>query len=608
MGWNEFLQLIQSGEAVTAGNANRAPRTLDENVRYVYELLQAANIGETVFSRQQTVLSTALVGQPVYYRASTQQWEPGLAAASTDGDTGALVASESAHIWGIIYEKHNSTLADILLFGVVDNFDLTNALAGAAVEAGQYYLSAVTAGTITKQNPAVTVPVLKTDGNGKVFVNPQWEQLGSHIHFKFELQCVPAGEHADPGVGNRHTITSPDTAVEGWLPAGNAIFNGNAPTGAKFGYNISANPSLQNAFPPLPVDNAAIDWDKGEDADQGYHGIPIGEQGLVQIDKNGIWWMSDCYGDVPWPAALDTASSESISEGFNECPRDLTMRMILWFAKLNFNTDMTSVTSLTTDDARIAITCLSDPDKPSTLGDLLIRLNLSLTAAGDDTEGFLAFKEFDENTGIFSRGPVAEGMYTDDSSVTLSGSTTTTRSVGGNDKTVHHGLVAVSLDSSVNRDLQAGLVRLLGVTEEYYQDVMYLEFPEGEDTEVRFVFRVPSTLELASPKAKLRVRMFGRAAGTLPDLTVTARRITEPGSLGDGGATALPTVDSAVTISTGGTIASPNEYYDIESNLLNVAPGDDYLFTISRTDGSVDDGYSAALGLLRQALLIVPGS
>lgn len=605
MGWNEFLQLIQSGEPVTSGVANRAPRTIDENVRYVYELLQAANIGETVFSRRQTVLSTALVGQPVYYRESTQQWEPGLAAASTDSATGALVASESSHIWGIIYEKHNSTLADILLFGVVDNFDLTNALAGASVQSGQYYLSGSTPGTISTQRPAVTVPVLKTDGNGKVFVNPQWEQLGSHIHFKFELQCVPAGEHSDPGVGNPHTITSPDTAVEGWLPADNAIFDGNAPAGAVFGYNISANASLQNAFPPIPVENAAIDWDKGEDPDQGYHGIPIGEQGLVQIDRNGIWWMSDCYGDVPWPATLDTSSSDSLSEGFGECPRDLTMRMILWFAKLNFNTDMTSVTSLTTNDERISITCLADPSKPSALGDLLIRLNLSLTAAGDNTEGFLAFKEFDEDTGIFSRGPVAEGIYTDDANVTLSGSSTTTRAVGGNDKTVHHGLVAVSLESSINRDLQAGLVRLLGVTEEYYQDVMYLEFPEGEESEARFVFRIPSTLELGTPKAKLRLRMFGRAAGTLPDLTVTSRRITEPASLGDGSATALPTVDSAVTISTGGTIASPNEYYDIESDLLDVAPGDDFLFTISRGTG---DGYSAALGLLRQALLIVPGS
>ena len=237
--------------------------------------------------------------------------------------------------------------------------------------------------------------MLKSTGNGGVFVNPQWEDLTGHTHFKFELQCIPAGDHVSPS-GGRHVITNADTEIEGWLPADHAIFEGNAPAGAVFGYNLSANGSLNNVWPPIPVNNADVQWDKGLDVDQGYHSIPLGEQGLVVLNRDGIWWMSDCYGDVPWPKDLNTSFSDSLSDSLNECPRDLSMRMLLWFVRSNFMTDGTVVTSLATNDERISITCQSDPTKAADAGALLIALNLSLTAEGDTTEGYLAFKEFND--------------------------------------------------------------------------------------------------------------------------------------------------------------------------------------------------------------------
>jgi hypothetical protein len=47
--------------------------------------------------------------------------------------------------------------------------------------------------------------------------------------------------------------------------------------------------------------------------------------GLVVLDANGIWWLSDCHNDAPWPATYDSAVSEPpLSEGYAECPRQLS--------------------------------------------------------------------------------------------------------------------------------------------------------------------------------------------------------------------------------------------------------------------------------------------
>jgi hypothetical protein len=49
--------------------------------------------------------------------------------------------------------------------------------------------------------------------------------------------------------------------------------------------------------------------------------LPMGLGGLVYIDINGIWWMSDCYNDVPWAyQSLGSSSSLSAASGSSLSP------------------------------------------------------------------------------------------------------------------------------------------------------------------------------------------------------------------------------------------------------------------------------------------------
>ncbi len=75
MSYEALLRYLQDGEPVNAGTANRVPRQLDQKLSYLWDILQAANIGATVYARQQTIDETLKVGQPVFYNATSQQFE-----------------------------------------------------------------------------------------------------------------------------------------------------------------------------------------------------------------------------------------------------------------------------------------------------------------------------------------------------------------------------------------------------------------------------------------------------------------------------------------------------------------------------------------------------
>jgi len=598
--WTELVKFITDGEQVKAGVANRAPRTIDANVRFLRDLLEAMASSQAIFARDVTVEASVVVGTPVYYRASTQQFEKALAV--VDGGNGDVQLADSADCWGIVYSKTNATLADVCLFGVLEDFDLSAVVDG-DVEAGQYYLSGTQAGMLVQQSPPVSVPLLRADGNGMVFVNPQVQNLlDAHSHHLVELVALPAGTHVPPLVGERHEITAADVTIEGWLPADHASFNGTAPDGAVFGYNI-AESSFRDQWPPIPFTNSYLEIDRGLDAEQGFHGVPLGPTGLAVVDRNGIWWMSDCYGDVPWPTELNTtvsdSSSSSSSSSAPECPRSMDMRIQLWFTQFRFFTDTTVVTSLTSIDDRIEIVCLLDQTQTGSKGDLAIRLNLSFAlATATNTSGSIVLKGLDSD-GKFTRGPIVEGLVASGANVQLSG--TSQQVVGPN--TVHQGIVTVTVDPLSTFELPITLVRLDGVTTEFFQEVMYLQFPAAQNTSLRGQLHIPGDLEMVDPQLSLRLRIIGRDSGTLPPLTLTMRRVPRPPD-GLDDPLSLPTSDTAVSITTVATVAS-NEYVEAVSADFAVEAGDTLFFSISRADS---DGYAGRVGILQQIGVLTPGS
>ena len=600
MSLERFIKFIKEGEPVSPGTPNRPLQQLDQNIQYLWELITAAELGSTVYARQQTVVSTIEAGQPVYLNATTQRFEPAYAATETDDVTGYLTVSDQSQVWGIVAEKHNATLADILLFGYV-TVDISAAIATSelngdgSVPAGTWYLSGSGVGQLTKQQPPVSVPVLKTDTAGGVFVNPKFvDFLENHRHYVFDLEMTPAGEVTPPAVGGTHTITNADSLQIGWLPAGDAIFEGNAPAVAKFGYNLSQNPDLNNIYPPIPLQSASMQMQRPSIWDSALERKWYGQQlmdDLVIIDRNGIWWMSDCYDEVPWATDLDTSSSASMSVG--DCdPEGKEYVLKLYYTRVNFATDNTIVRSLKSVDDRLVITC-AGKDSAASTGDLEIDLDLTLMIGDQDLPGYIVFKSFNATTNTFQLGPVTEGVYATSSNVLLTSPLQTIV----NGETRYHGPVGLGVVSQASQELSSQLVRLDGVTEENYP-VLYLGMPNDDTTSYIVKFEVPSDAP-ANSEFSFRPRIIGRAAGTLPQLTVSYYKATRPVA---GLTTPILVTQTYVsmTIVTIATLAAANEAVEATSTAIAVDPGDIVYVKVERTPEDVSDTYSGELGIMQQ--------
>jgi hypothetical protein len=585
---NEFINFVREGEPVAAGVTNRPTQQLQQNINYLWEVLSASGLGSTIVIRRATVDASVKVGQPVYFSSSSKAFEQALATVASGTVDGHVVAAESAQVWGVVLQKLSSTLADILVSGY-SALNLSEAVTG-TVTAGLYYLSGSTPGKLVNTRTPVTIPVLRADGNGNVLVLPQFADfIDRHVHYKFDLVCQPAGTYTEPALNARHSISVPDATLPGWLPAGHASFNGTAPAGAMFGYNLAAHPALKNVWPPLPASEAYLEFDRGT---TGFTGVPVGESGACIINRYGIWWMSDCYNDVPWPTAYNSPGfSISLSDPPDaECPRRTQMAMRIWFTKPSFATDATAVTSLTSLDPRLVVTCVDGT--PASVGALNVDLDLNFISTAGNT-GYQVLKEIDGNS--FKQGPVCEGLYTSSSAVTLS-SPSRRRLIVGNTSSpwLYQGPVEISVVPTESREIEVQLIRLDGVEEQFYEDVTYLGFAAANESSIRCKLHVPSSTGFASPIISLKLRILGRAAGTLPALTVTARRLPKPSA---GSSLALPLTASefAVTIVTTATLSGSNRYIEVSSTAFAVADGDTLLFTVQRNS----DAYAGEVGILQ---------
>jgi len=603
MSLEHFIKFIKEGEPVSPGTPNRPLQQLDQNIQYLWQLIQAAELGSTVYARSQTIVSTLQIGQPVYFNATTSRFEPAFAAAVSDSATGYLIVPDQAQVWGIVAVKHNATLADILLFGFAQ-IDISAAIGNeinpdGSVPAATWYLSGVSAGLLTKQMPPVTIPVCKTNNSGGVFVNPRFvDFLENHRHYVFNLTMLPAGDVTPPAIGGTHTITNPNPDLPGWLPASNAVFAGNAPAGAKFGYNLAQDVILNGIYPPVPLQSACVEmqrpsvWDSTNE--HRWYGQQLMED-LIVIDRNGIWWMSDCYDEVPWPTDLDTNSS--VSDSYGPCdPLGREYVMKFYFTRVGFATDTSTVTSLRSKDDRLVITC-ENTVIPASTGPLEIDLDLSFLIGQQNLTGYLAFKTFDPATNTFNLGPVAEGIYATTSNVLLTSPYTTTDGLGN---TIYHGPVGVGVLSQSTQQLSSQLVRLDGVTEENYP-VLYLGMPNDVPTNYVVKFEIPFTAP-ATSNFNFVARIIGRAAGTLPQLTVSYYKTARPAN----GLVTPVTVTqnyTAVTMVTVATVGA-NQAVEATSAAISVLPGDIVYLKVQRTPTAISDTYAGELGVMQQVGLL----
>jgi hypothetical protein len=587
----EPLRRIADGTPVDASTTNQVVDDVESRLNYLYDLFRLASAGRSLILVDVVVSPDAVLKGPVYFDAAANRFEPAIAQVvpSTDG---VVPAPQTRH-YGLLRRKTGADRGDVLIGGY-DELNVSDAILGADKSPGVLYMSPAIPGRLTREAAFPSVPVCQWDGVG-VLVRPfrDDEFAGRHEHLEFDLACIPAGVTHPPAMGARHVITSPNAAIEGWLPATHASFSGNAPDGAAFGYNLAANERLASLWPPVPLASAALLLDRGEARENGYSFVPQGMTGLVVLDANGIWWLSDCHNDAPWPATYDSAVSEPpLSEGYAECPRQLSMRMKLLFCRQSYATGVGVVTSLQTDDPRILITCNGEP---SAVGPLRIKLDLSAGVADETSNTAKALKAINAD-GTFERGNVVAALIAGSSNVLIA-STATVPAVGDT-PAKHSGEVMITVIPAEELFLPVNLYKHQNTAEDYPKGVMMPVLRKLQDGTIVGRVDVPMGLT-ASLSLKFRLWLCGFAAGTLPAMSMTRRRVPRPS-----GSTALPTADSALAVTTNVAVANAYDYIEIDSAAFTVQAGDSVLFKLIRlqTDGyNADVGIVKALGVLAAA-------
>lgn len=637
--WPFNIKHVAPGEPVQAGIVSRPDRALQDRTEYLKQRLDAAELGRAVFDNDATIASDVLPGQPVFWNYVEKRYEKALAAVDVDPTTQAYVVQPSSECVGLCFKKKAATLGDIVLYGVVDLPELQNGVTG-TVQPGRYYLSATEPGKLVKQRPATTVHVCYVQGQTdecssvpRVVVMPNTRELvDEHTHYRFDLYAKPAGNnniYLDDDEVQRHQITNADADLQGWLPADHAIFNGKAPTGAAFGYNLSQHPAIETVWPPIPVQAVTVLVDKGIDY-VGATDVPMGPTGLVICDLNGIWWMSDCRGDVPWPENYTNSYTPPANVTTPaECPRAESMRVSVVFIRMLVGNDRSVVTSLIpgADSPIVIERCASDDPvtaaQPGT-GDLRLNLNLQYASPNDvrdvddgiEDEGLIVTGKTASGRKL-QRGWVAAGLIahnlpqlTVESTAPAKYLTTEEKEEFGIAPTetvqLHRGLIKLNFEALADREIAPQIVRLNDTVERLFMDIPYLGFPEGQASSLRLRFNVPD-MNLGTPVQMLiRVQLFGKgtAAQTMPALYMSYRRLVKPG-ITPATAVALPsTEENSNNTVTGGTLVfntalavAPNRAVICNSSPFAVNSGDTVLVTLERLAG---DTYPE-VGLLRIA-------
>lgn len=640
--WLHNIKHVTPGEPVQAGIVSRPDRALQDRTEYLKQRLDAAELGRAVFDNDATIASDVLPGQPVFWNYAEKRYEKALAAVEVDPASQAYVVQPSSECVGLCFRKKAATLGDIVLYGVVDLPELQNGVHGPSlpnhthppVQPGRYYLSAAEPGRLVKQRPGVTVNVCYVQGSTdecnpvpRVVVMPNTRELvDEHTHYRFNLYTKPAGDnvvYADENEVERHRVDNADADQQGWLPADHEIFAGRAPAGAVFGYNLSQHQALKNVWPPIPVQAVSVLLDKGANY-VGATDVPTGAQGLVVCDLNGIWWMSDCYGDVPWPANYVSGPPVPPSEEAMECPRDEVMRVAIIFIRMLVGNDRSVVTSLApgADSPVVIERCATGEAatlaNPGT-GDLKVNLNLQYASPNDvreagDTildEGLIVTGKTASGRRL-QRGWVAGGLIAHNLPQLTITSTKSRKLTNaekeqfniptGENVDLHRGLLKLNFEALADREIAPQIVRLNDTVERLFMDIPYLGFPAGQASSLRIRLNVPDK-NLGTPVTmKIRAQLFGKgsAAQPMPALYMSYRRIEKPGDT-PGTAIALPTSETASTDDTlvfnTALAVAPNKAIVRESSPFYVAPGDTILVTIERRAG---DTYPE-VGLLRVA-------
>jgi hypothetical protein len=582
------VNLIADGEPVKAETPNRPLSELAARTEALREILENAQFGSAVIKFNVPVEAGAKVGMAVYL-ADDLIHRRGLATVALDANGLEYGVARSAFVSGMVLSKISDTRADVAAVGSIKlpGTTLAEACIGGTVHTGQLFLSgnASKAGYLTSLQPPVGVPVAiaagpDADGNYTLDVLPcPRNVLENHVHHRISLTMAESTAADEPGWVDLSDTTLAD-----------AVFaDMNIPTGAAYGYRVDQDAKLSTIWPPIPLQNVYLE--------RNGDGVRIvGDAGEVTavVNEDGIWWMSGCAGQVPFGQADINPGAGCVT---------YPDRLDLWISRLVFKTGEGMVTSLRPADDSIEITDLHGTT--ATGGDLKISAKLTASAVSGQ-KGYQAAKTV--TGGQLKFGVVTEGIQSLSPFLTISG-VPVDEAEGDPASGFTGGRVLIDwTDPNSNREGSLDVLQLDNVDVASPDDITSLIFRNGVAGTIRGRLRLPT---LGVPEAGLVLRfkalVMAHAGGTLPDLSMTVRRIPQPTA--DCEKQTLPTPDDSfpdLTLSSCGTVTS-NQYLQKSSEGLTVQAGDLVFASISRGSG---DGYAGDLGVLdlRYSLSDLPES
>ena len=604
--WKNTVRPPQNGEAVDATVADRAHIDQSQRTQYLKDVLSHIEAGQALILWDQPLTTSLVPGNAVYLDNTTRIWKPGRALFTDSGSNGVLSLDPQASVTGVVLYKQSPTLGVIVLNGTcILPFSQFALIVEGSAAAGVYYLSATTPGKLTGTKPKPAVPVATVssptaDGNVRLFVNLLPNQnVDSHTHLHVPLAAKPSGipncspawfgpvlgadDPAGPYPDFRHAVTELATAQPGWLPADHSSFTGLIkPAGAKFGYNIAADPVLGRAFWSSVASSAP---------QVTVNGINVtGTQ--VVVNSCGIWWMHDEWSKAPWsPNYLPCSGSGSSSSGTDNPDTDLfKLQIDLWLTQYDFGTPLL-VTSLVAADRSVVITDAAGSAAVS--GALSVKVRAPTATA--DEAGFNVVKALDLNAGTQHNGPVVGGLKSLSADLVLSGG------VIGGDGFVRGNLSLRIPDRSVPVDLDVDLVAVNNVQEARDNNVLMLRFPATTDAEIRGHFNVGNFL--GSGQATLRFWLLAESAdidraSLQSTLTFSTKVLPQAATAVTLGAQAE--ITGSLNVGTG-TLAA-GTYVQVETAPFDVSAGASVYFTLRLNSPA------ANVGVLRTMAHLVLGS
>ena len=558
--YTELVRLLVDGEAVSAGVTNRSAQDLAQRTQYLRESLSQLAAGQALLHLDAPLQAGMPIGTPVYLSGTTYRPAQALSGA------GDVPAPESISV-GMLYSKSTDTNGTVVLGGRFILADWTVVTEDGTSTAGAYYVTASVAGKLTRSRGVVGVYVGSLATDGSFILQPRQPAYNDHTHRVFTLVGSPAGTVTDPGVGGTHVVTTPNTAVRGWLPANNTYFPGwttgvQIPTTAKFGYNLthSGDAALFGNFPPSPTDSAV--------SVQG--GLTVTPSPMF-INSYGVWWLDDTYGNAPWPVDYSVTTSAADIQ--------------YWATHATTTVSATGVTSLIgRAGSALAIEVVNSGGSGATSGALQLNVPTLLPVSNGADDSHLAVKSTTGNAS--TKGAVAARIK--------AGANVAITATHGDGSAGYYGTLTIAANTGTGSGDTASLVLLSSAVNTVVSDYSMTQLPVGLTSAPVWGMDV-SELAAATVTMTPILWIYGGASLQLPATFTYQTKIVTPSA--GGVVLATPTWSTATRVSTVTTVSG--KVYAISLPTLSVARGSRVAVRLNRAGST--DGYTGAIGILRVA-------